>query len=77
MVWGDNSTLLNHGHLLLTVNAVYDEALYYTNNEMKDRGQKNIDVQSLVERPLVYILGRCGSSEVKQLAYINTRKACL
>ena len=28
MVWGDNSTLLNHGHLLLTVNAVYDEALY-------------------------------------------------
>ena len=42
MVWGDNSTLLNHGHLLLTVNAVYDEALYYTNNEMKDRGQENI-----------------------------------
>lgn len=77
MVWGDNSTLLNHGHLLLTVNAVYDEALYYTNNEMKDRGQENIDVQSLVERPHVYILGRCGSSEVEQLAYINTRKACL
>lgn len=77
MVWADNSTLLNHGHLLLTVNAVYDEALYYTNDEMKDRGQESIDVQSLVERPHVYILGRCGSSEVKQLAYINTRKACL
>lgn len=77
MVWADSSTLLNHGHLLLTVNAVYDEALYYTNDEMKDRGQESIDVQSLVERPHVYILGRCGSSEVKQLAYINTRKACL
>ena len=34
-------------------------------------------MQSLVERPHVYILGRCGSSEVEQLAYINTRKACL
>ena len=55
MVWGDNSTLLNHGHILLTVSAVYDEALYYTNKEMKGRGQENIDVQSLVERPHVHI----------------------
>ena len=77
MVWGDNSTLLNRGHLLLTVNSVYDEALYYTNEEMKAKGKGDIDVQSIVERPQVYILGRCGSSEVDQLAYINTRKACL
>lgn len=77
MIWGDNSTLLNHGHLLLTVNSVYDEALYYTNEEMKAKGKGNIDVQAVVEIPHVYILGRCGSSEVDQLAYINTRKACL
>ena len=73
MVWGDNSTLLNHGHLLLTASAIYDEALYHTNDEMKAKGKDNIDMQSLVERPHVYILGRCGSSEVEQLAYINTR----
>ena len=77
MIWGDNSTLLNHGHLLLTVNSVYDEALYFTNEEMKAKGKGDIDVQAVVERPHVYILGRCGSSEVDQLAYINTRKACL
>ena len=65
MVWGDNSTLLNHGHLLLTVDAVYDEAPYYTNKKMKDRSKENIDVQSLVERPHVYIQGRCGTSEVE------------
>lgn len=58
-------------------NSVYDEALYYTNKEMKAKGKGDIDVQSVVERPQVYILGRCGSSEVDQLAYINTRKACL
>ena len=51
MIWGDNSTLLNHGHLLLTVNSVYDEALYYTNEEMKAKGKGDIDVQSIVERP--------------------------
>ena len=44
---------------------------------MKAKGKENIDVQSLVERPHVYILGRCGASEVEQLAYIKTRKACL
>ncbi len=77
MIWGDNSTLLNHGHLLLTVNSLYDEAIYYTNEEMKAKGKGDIDVQAIVERPHVYILGRCGSSEVDQLAYINTRKACL
>ena len=77
MVWSYNSTLLNHGHLLLTVNSVYDEAIYYTNEEMKAKGKRHTDVQSVVERLQVYILGRCGSSEVDQLAYINTRKACL
>ena len=44
MVWSDNSTLLNHGHILLTVSAVYDEALYFTSEEMRAKGQENIDV---------------------------------
>ncbi|XP_022803764.1 uncharacterized protein LOC111341076 [Stylophora pistillata] len=77
MVWADNSTLLNHGYLLLTVNAVFDKALYFTNKEMEDQGKGNVDVQSLVEWPQVYILARCGSAEAEQIAYINTRKACL
>ena len=79
MVWADNSTLLNHGYLLLTVNAVYDEALYFTDKEMEEQGKANVDVQSLVQRPQVYILARCGSSEAEQIAYmyINTKKVCL
>ena len=44
MIWDDNSTLLNHGHLLLTVNSVYDEALYFTNEEMKANGKGDIDI---------------------------------
>lgn len=77
MLWADNSTLLNHGHLLLTVNVVYDEAFFFTNKEMKEQGKGNVDIQSLVERPHVYILARCGSSEAEQLMYIHTRKSCL
>ena len=77
MLWADNSTLLNHGYLLMTVNILYDEAVFNTDKEMEEQGKGNIDVQSLVERPQVYILARCGSSEAEQLAYINTRKICL
>ena len=73
MIWADNSTLLNHRYLLMTVNVLYDEVVFYTNKEMEEQGKGNIDVQSLVERPQVYILARCGSSEAEQLA----RKICL
>ena len=42
MIWADNSTLLNHGHLLMTVNVLCD---FYTNKEMEEQGKGNIDVQ--------------------------------
>lgn len=61
MIWADNSTLLNHGYLLITVNVLYDEAVFFTNKEMEEQGKGTIDVQSLVENPQVYILGQCGS----------------
>ena len=77
MVWADNSTLFNHGYLLSTVNAVYNEALYFTDKQMEEKGKGNVDVQPLVEHPQVYILARCGSSEAEQIAYTDTRKVCL
>ena len=33
----------------MTVNVLYDEAVFYTNKEMKEQGKGNIAVQSLVE----------------------------
>ena len=53
IIWADNSTLLNDGYLLMTVNVLYDEAVFYTNEEMEEQGKGNIAVQSLVERPQV------------------------
>lgn len=44
---------------------------------MKANGKENIDVQSLMERPHLYILERCEASDVEQLPYIKSRKACL
>ena len=44
MLWSDNSTLLNHEHVLLNVNVIHDDAIFFTNNEMEEQGKGNIDV---------------------------------
>ena len=77
MIWGDNSTILNHGHILYLIQCLYDSAFFYTPEEMKVRGYGDVDVAAIVERPHLYILERCGSKEVEQLAYVETRQECL
>ena len=44
---------------------------------MKDRGYGVIDFPALVEKPNIYILGRCIGKEVEQLGYSQTRCQCL
>ena len=56
-----NINLTCNRYLLMTVNVLYDEAVFFTNKEMEEQGKGTIDVQSLVENPQVYILGQCGS----------------
>lgn len=77
MIWGDNSTILNHGHILYLIQCLYDPAFFYTPEEMKARGYGDVDAAVIIERPHLYILGRCGSNEVEQLAYVETRQECL
>ena len=73
MIWGDGSTILSHGHLLYLIQCLYDRAFYYSSAEMREKGYGDIDVPALVERPHIYILGRCTAKEVDQLAYVDTR----
>ena len=76
-IWHDHSTLANHGHILFMVSCLYDPAIHLTNEEYKLKTGEEIDVQSQVERPEIYIVGRCCSSDAEQLAYIDTRLCCL
>ena len=77
MIWGDGSTILNHGHLLYLIQCIYDPAFYYSSAEMQTKGFGDIDVPALVEKPHIYILGRCSAKEVEQLTYVETRRECL
>ena len=68
MIWSDHSSIMNHGHILLTANAIYDPAFYYTSSELNGK-----DVQDLVEKPHIYIMARCRDTIEDQLMYSETR----
>ena len=59
---------MNHGHILPTVNAIYDPTFYFTSEELN-----GLDVQELVEKPQIYLLARCRDTTEDQLLYSETR----
>ena len=68
MIWSDHSSIMNHGHILLTANAIYDPSVYYTSEELHGK-----NVQELVEKPHIYIMARCRNTTEDQLMYSETR----
>lgn len=53
MFWSNHSSIMRHGHVLLTVTAIYDPAFYYTPEKLGGR-----NVQDLMEKPQIYLLAR-------------------
>lgn len=72
MLWHDGSTISNHGHLLMTVATMYDKAIHLTDAEYFEKYGRSINVQSVIEKPNVYILARCPSTD-QQMSYSNER----
>ena len=68
MIWSDHSSVMNHGHILLTVNAIYDPAFYYTSQVLGGK-----DVQEIVEKPQIYLKARSRDTIEDQLLYSDTR----
>ena len=76
-IWHDHSTLANSGHILFTISCLYDPALYLTDDEYLHITGKKVNIQAVIEKPQVYIVARCKSCDVEQLAYVDTRVCCL
>ena len=70
MLWHDGSSVAGHSTLLMLVGLMYDTAVYKTSEELSDI---DIDIQSEVEKPEIYILARCKSSTEPQLEYAGVR----
>lgn len=61
-MWHDHSSILNHSYVSFTVSWIYDTANYLTDAEYKEKypTSKRVNVQSLVEKPYLYIFGQSG-----------------
>ena len=72
MFWHDGPSLSNHSYILMMVAVMYDPAIHLTDLEYKEKYGININVQASVEKPHLYLLARCPSSD-QQILYSDTR----
>ena len=74
-LWHDHSDILNHSYLSIMASTLYDSECFLTNAEYREKfpERPNVDVQALVEKPFLYILGQSSCSDVEQLSYMPTR----
>ena len=73
ILWADHAEVLGSGTLLLTVKVIYSKDIFYTDEEIEEATGKILDVQQVVERPSIYILGHTQDSIAEKLTYVNTR----
>lgn len=61
-VWHDHSDILGHSYVNFMVSYLYDAANFLTNEEFQEKNPSQTpDVQRMVERPQLYILGQSGT----------------
>lgn len=63
-MWHDHSDILNHSYVSFMVSCIYDEANFLTNEEFQKKFPENktMNVQSIVEKPKIYLFGQSGTS---------------
>ena len=70
MFWDDGSTLANHSRILMTLSAMYDPAVYVTDQQYFKKHKESLNVQAEVEKPYLYLMGRCPTND-QQILYIE------
>ncbi len=77
-LWHDHATILGSGFILITVHTIYDAAVFLTNAEYEQlHGERNVDVQAVVEQPEIYLLALGSSSVEDQAALVGDRLDCM
>ncbi|KAK3737282.1 hypothetical protein QZH41_019809 [Actinostola sp. cb2023] len=77
LIWHDHSGMGNQGLMLFLVRELYDPCIHLTNKEYQANTGLTVKVQSIIEEPKLYMMGRSGGSDSDQLAFIPTRRECL
>ena len=73
MFWHDGSCISNHGHIMMMVSCMYDDdGAFMTDQEYQSEHDYLQNIQSIVEKPYIYLLARCPSDD-HQLLYSQER----
>ena len=76
-VWHDNSTILNNGYFMVTVNTCYDKNIHNTREEYEEKTWIDINLQADIEKPQIHIITKTSSSIEDQLLHSATRLECI
>ena len=63
MMWHDCSTIGGYSYLLMMVACMYDPACYFTDVEFHQKYNELVNIQAIVETPMMYLLARCRSND--------------
>ena len=77
VIWHIHATVLNSGFIMVTVHILYDDAVFWTNEEYHQEHHQNVDIQSQIEQPEIYMLALGSPSIEDQAALLPERVACL
>lgn len=77
MIWHDHDTLFGHGYIFITVKVLYDPAVFYTQEEAAARFPNIHNIQAIIERPEIFMIGVSSCSHEDQAALLNDRISCL
>ena len=76
VMWHDHGTILGQGYIFITVKVLYDPAIFLTKEEM-DPHNPNLNIQGIIEKPEVHIIGFSSAAHEQQTILIQDRVSCL
>ena len=74
VVWGDHSSILSSGYMLYTTKVLYSKDEFFTDKEMFESTCRQMDIQSIVEQPQIYIVAQCDDTIAEKLSYVPARR---
>ena len=72
MMWHDCSTVGGHSYLLIMIASIYDPECYYAYTEFQQKFDVFVSIQTIFEKPRLYIFVRCPFNE-QQILYSQER----
>ena len=76
VIWHDHGTIFGEGYIFITVKVIYDPAVFLTKEEI-DPHNPNLNIQGIIEKPEVYMIGFSSAAHEQQALLIEDMQSIL